>query len=88
MADAVRLHHVSSAVISVRPESAAAVAEAIASIEDTEVAASENGRIVVVMEGAASHELGDRLAKIALLDGVIAANMVFEHAEELEASEP
>jgi nitrate reductase NapD len=82
-----RVHHVSSAVVSVRPESEGAVLAAIGLLENTEVAAAENGRIVVVMEGASTRELGDRLTTIAVMDGVLAANMVFEHAEELEATE-
>ena len=82
------VHHVSSALVSVRPENAEAVAVAIGMLENTEVAACEAGRIVVVMEGASTRELGDRLTTIAVMDGVIAANMVFEHAEELEATEP
>jgi nitrate reductase NapD len=83
-----RIHHVSSAVVSVRPDRAAAVIDAISVMENTEVAAHQADRIVIVMEGSGTRELGDRLNSIALLDGVVAANMVFEHAEELEATEP
>lgn len=79
-----RLHHVSSAVVTVRPENAAAVMEAIGLMKDTEIAAHESDRFVIVMEGSGSRELGNRLTEIALLDGVVAANMVYEHSELLE----
>ncbi|MCR4264740.1 chaperone NapD [Nitratireductor sp. ZSWI3] len=76
--------HVSSAVVCVRPERAQAVIAAISAMQATEVHAHDAARIVVVMEGRSTGELGDRLASIALTPGVIAANMVFEHVEELE----
>ena len=50
-------------------------------------APAENGRIVVVIEGSSGGELGDLLTAIGNLDGVIAANMVFEHIEELRGTE-
>ena len=52
-----------------------------------EVRASENGRIVIVIEGSSGGELGGVLTAIGNLDGVIAANMVFEHVEELRGTE-
>jgi len=58
------------------------VGDAIARFEGCEVVAAENTRIVVVMEGSSVGELGGLLAAIGDLDGVIAANMVFEHIEE------
>ena len=45
----------------------------------------QGGKIVVVIEGKSTGEMGDRLTRIALLDGVIAANMVYEHIEQEEA---
>jgi periplasmic nitrate reductase NapD len=70
------------------PGRVAEVAAAIAGMSGAEIHACENGRIVVVMEGSSAGELGSRLTAIGNLDGVIAANMVFEHVEELEAMEP
>ncbi len=82
MSDA--LLHISSAVVLAQPEHVHTVIEAIASLAETEVHAHEGGRIAVVMEGRSVRDLGDRLAAIALLPGVLAANMVFEHVEQLE----
>ncbi len=74
-------HHISSAVVAVRPEHVQSVVHSIAAMPDTEVPAYEGGKIVVVMEGPNSGVIADRLTQIALLDGVITANMVFEHVE-------
>ena len=40
-----------------------------------------------MIEGSSGGELGDLLTAIGNLDGVIAANMVFEHVEELRGTE-
>ena len=48
---------------------------------DTEVPVWQHSRIVVVFEAVNSGDVAARLARIAEMDGVVAANMVFEHAE-------
>jgi nitrate reductase NapD len=83
MPDERRYHHISSAIVAVMPSRIAEVAEAIARMGGPEIRAYENGRMVVVIEGSSGGELGDLLTAIGNLDGVIAANMVFEHIEEL-----
>ena len=76
------IHVVSSAVVSVVPGRREAVAAALAAVGGTEVCAAEGNKIVVVLEGAGRSEVGGRLLEIAGLDGVVSANMVFEHVEE------
>lgn len=88
MPDAPRHHHVSSAVVSVLPGRALDIVAAIEAMEGAEVPVHQGGRIVVVLEGGSTGELGARLTAIGALDGVIAANMVFEQIEELEAVQP
>ncbi|GAA4117466.1 chaperone NapD [Aminobacter aganoensis] len=88
MPDQRRYHHISSAVVAVMPGRLAEVAEAIAGMGGPEIRAQENNRIVVVMEGDSAGELGAQLTALGALDGVVAANMVFEHIEELEGSAP
>ena len=83
-ADADRLVHISSALILTRREAMEAVRRRIAALPDAEVAHAQDGRLVVVMEGPDGRRLGDRLAEIALYDGVLAANMVFEQVETEE----
>ena len=88
MGETRRYHHISSAVILSRPEMADAVSAALGVMDGVEIHARQAGRIVVVIEGESAGELGGRLTEIAAIDGVIAANMVFEHIEELEGSAP
>ena len=39
---------------------------------------------MIVLEGSSTGVIGDRLAAISLIDGVLSANMVFEQIEDLE----
>jgi periplasmic nitrate reductase NapD len=73
---------ISSAVVSVLPGRLEAVAGALSSRPGVEVRAAEHNKIVVIIEGSTRDEVGGRLTGIALMDGVITANMVFEHVEE------
>lgn len=77
-------YHVSSAIVSAAHGRVDDVMAAITAMPGVEVHAHGNGRIVVTIEGYSTGELGDRLTRIGLMDGVLAANMVFEHAEEEE----
>jgi nitrate reductase NapD len=74
--------HVSSAVVSFRPERAAAVMRTIEAMDGIEIRGRSESRMVVVMEGRTPGELGDRLVEIGGIDGVVAANMVFEQGLE------
>ncbi|PLK69221.1 glutamate synthase [Rhizobium sp. TH135] len=76
--------HVSSAVVLTSPAAANGVLAALSEIPNLEVHAAEHGKIVIVIEGSSSGEMGAILAAISSLEGVMAANMVFEHAENLE----
>ena len=79
-----RFYHVSSAVVSVAPESRQAVLAALPSVQGVEVHAAEDTRIIITIEGHSTGELGDRLNAISVMDGVVAANMVFELSEKEE----
>lgn len=74
-------YHISSAVIATMPAHTEAVLAALAGMENVEVHGHGGGKIVVVIEGTSTGMLGECLSKISLLNGVIAANMVFEHVE-------
>lgn len=76
-----RRHHISSAVIAARPGHLDAVLEALAGFDNVEVHGADKGKIVVVIEGPSTGVLGDTLMRISVLDGVIAANMVFEQID-------
>ena len=71
-------HHISSAVVVVRPEAVERVTVALAQLDGVEVHATGGGKIVVVIEGPSSGFLGETLIGISAMDDVIAAHMVFE----------
>jgi nitrate reductase NapD len=81
-------HIISSAIVSVMPGTEDHVASGLAVLPDTEVGPIGGGRIVIVLEGRTRGEVGARLAQIALMDGVVAANLVFEHIEEDKGHSP
>jgi periplasmic nitrate reductase NapD len=80
-----RRYHVSSAVVSVATGHLSSVLARLSAIDGVEIHATGASRIIITIEGWSTGQLGDRLTRIGLMDGVIAANMVFEHAEEEEA---
>lgn len=79
-----RMHHISSAVVSALPDKLDPVLLRINELPDTEVHRVENGKIVIVLEGSSTGEIGSRLAGIALFDGVLSANLVFEQIVEFD----
>ncbi|MGF6176216.1 chaperone NapD [Ensifer sp. 4252] len=81
MPDVSRQYHISSAVVVALPAMKDAVLAALARMENVEVHAHEGGKIVVVIEGKSTGMLGEALSTISTLEGVVAANMVFEHVE-------
>ena len=79
-------HYISSAVIVALPARRAEVCDRLRAMPGVEVHAAEGSRIVVTIEGPTSGSLGETLAAMPLVEGVLSANMVFEHFEETEAS--
>ena len=60
--------------------------EAVARVRLRPSEGEGNGKIVIVIDGTSTGMLGDTLTYISTLDGVIAANMVFEHVDTEETS--
>jgi nitrate reductase NapD len=83
--DAIR--HVSSALVLAFPEKRAEVIRLISELPRTEVHGIENGKIIVLLEGASVGEIGERLTAISLMEGVLAANLVFEQVCEPDSEE-
>ncbi len=77
-------HHISSAVVMALPARRNAISRQIAAMPGVEVHAAEGSRIVITIEGQTSGMLGETLIQISTMDGVLAANMVFEHIEDTE----
>ena len=78
--------HVASAVVTAWPKDREAVARLIAALPGTEIRHAEGSRIIVVMEATESGAIGARLLEIALMEGVLSANLVFEQSESLGSS--
>ncbi|URK87793.1 chaperone NapD [Rhizobium sp. RCAM05350] len=85
MSDPTFTYHISSAVIATMPARTEGVLAEIARMENIEVHGHAGGKIVIVIEGTSTGMMGECLTRISLLDGVISANMVFEHVETEEA---
>ncbi|WP_113133737.1 chaperone NapD [Rhizobiales bacterium] len=82
-------YHISSAVVATMPASTESILQMLQGMENVEIHGHGGGKIVIVIEGRSTGQLGECLTKISLLDGVISANMVFEHVEmEEERQEP
>lgn len=77
-------HHISSAVVVALPARRDEISTQLAALPGVEVHADGGSRIVITIEGQTSSVLGETLLHIATMDGVLAANMVFEHIEVLE----
>ncbi|VDS07438.1 assembly protein for periplasmic nitrate reductase [Paracoccus haematequi] len=76
--------HVSSAVVTVAPDAMPAVRDRVAGMDGVEIHGGDATRLIVTIEGDSTGRLGDRLTEINLIKGVLAASMVFEHAEDKE----
>lgn len=79
-------HYISSAVVIALPAKMDPVRSAIEAMQGVEIHACEGSRIVVTIEGPTSGSLGERLGEMTHIDGVLAANMVYEHVEEAAQS--
>lgn len=74
--------HISSLVVHVRPERAAAVAARIGQLNGAEVQPRDAaGKLIVTLETASTGEIVERLDVIHDLPGVISATLVYHHWE-------
>ena len=73
--------YIASAVVKARPSVQEVVAAAIAALDGAEVLVTDHGRIIVVLELHRPGVLGETLNRIADVDGVLSATLVFEHSE-------
>jgi periplasmic nitrate reductase NapD len=74
--------HISSLVVHSRPERVHTVADRLRGMDGVAVCGgTEAGKIIVTLETATEGEVVERLNTIQLLDGVLAATLVFHHFE-------
>ena len=81
--DPVQTVHISSAVVSMLPAYSERIVRLLSDMSGVEVHHRAASKVVIVLEGSDSGVVGARLAEIAVLDGVLSANMVFEQIERL-----
>lgn len=75
--------HISSLLVTAKPELMAAVAEAIAREPAAEVAMTDPaGKIVVAMETDSEQAIVDALDRIQVLEGVVSAALVYHQMDE------
>ena len=76
--------HVCGLVVQARPEAVPAVADALAAMPETEVAAieQEKGKLVVVMQSEDSNALLDRIESARNVAGVLAVSLVYHQQDE------
>lgn len=79
--------HIASFIVTARLERIAAVIDAALKLPQTELAAQEGSKLVLVLEGAHRGELMDRVDTLRDLEGVITVNLVYHHAEDKNALE-
>ena len=80
--------HVSSLVVHCRRERAATVATALRTMDGVEVHGGvPEGKLVVTLETATEGEIVERLNQVQLLDGVLAATLVFHQFEPTHPTE-
>lgn len=74
-------HCVSSAVVTLLPGREDEVAARLDEMQGVEIRARQGAKMVVLLEGPGSGAVGSLLVQIAVMEGVVSANMVFEHVE-------
>jgi nitrate reductase NapD len=79
--------HVSSVLVHVLPQCRAAVIGQLSQIPGAEIHGEANGKIIVVLEASNSSVIGEHVLKMSLLEGVIAASLVYEQSYDSEDGE-
>ena len=79
-----QMWHVCGLVVQAKPEAVPAVADALAAMPETEVAAieQEKGKLVVVMQSEDSNALLDRIESARNVAGVLAVSLVYHQQDE------
>jgi nitrate reductase NapD len=80
--------HISSLVVHSRPDRVPFIVERIGAIAGAEVhGGEETGKLIVTLETDTESQVVERINAIQLLDGVLAATLVFHHFESLQERE-
>jgi periplasmic nitrate reductase NapD len=80
--------HISSLVVHTRPERVPAIMAGIGAINGAEVhGGQDTGKLIVTLETDTESQVVERINAIQLLDGVLAATLVFHHFEPVPERE-
>ena len=79
--------HVTSLIVQVIPEQMSSVRQAIMAMENAELSANNEVKLVVVLEGSSQKSLMTDIETINALPGVLSAAMVYHQSEVLEEGE-
>lgn len=80
--------HISSLVVHSRPDRVQSIIASLGSIEGAEVhGGAETGKLIVTLETETESRVVERINAIQLLDGVLAATLVFHHFEPVQERE-
>ena len=83
--------HITSFVVLCRPQKVREVRAAIAAMPGVEIHyCGDGGKIVALAEGGSEHHIGDALAKLQSVPGVVAANMAYhgiDYAEDEQSGQ-
>jgi len=80
--------HISSLVVHSRPDRVQSIIASLDLIDGTEVhGGAETGKLIVTLETETESQVVERINAIQLLDGVLAATLVFHHFEPVQERE-
>ena len=80
--------HISSLVVHCRPGCADGLAARIGAMPGAEIRGGiAEGKLVALLETSGESEIVERLNEIQLLDGVLAATLVFHHCEPTDPNQ-
>ncbi|MBB3018181.1 nitrate reductase NapD [Microvirga lupini] len=80
--------HISSLVVHSRPDQVQSILEGIRSVQGAEVhGGADTGKLIVTLETDTESQVVERINAIQLLDGVLAATLVFHHFEPAQERE-
>jgi nitrate reductase NapD len=78
--------HIVGLVVRAHPESVDRVTRSLRNVAGAQVhVATSDGRCVVTIEAAHAEEIADRVCRIQTMEGVLAAALVYQHAEAATA---
>ncbi|WP_243368832.1 chaperone NapD [Microvirga solisilvae] len=80
--------HISSLIVHSRPDRVRSIIESLEAIEGTEIHGGEDtGKLIVTLETSTESQVVERINAIQVLDGVLAATLVFHHFEPVQERE-